>query len=221
MIQEPDHRRLLLHAIFGASIVVLPWILAALTRFAPRSRAGTALFAIPVGILVPVQIWLGILMLFDGHGGPLTGFSSGAAPHAHATETPAPAPDAEPGGSRTRTEEGAPHESGPGQPDDREAASAAEIRITPESAADPGRLSVHVGQTVVWRNASDVPHAIAVRAGDVPEGAEPFDSGEIAPGGEFRRRLTAAGTYRYACDLHPDEGLAGLVEVREDAGTPR
>lgn len=63
-----------LHIVFGASILVLCLILALLTRFAPRSRVVLSAFSFLLVAVMAVQIWLGVLLLFDGGRGPLAGF---------------------------------------------------------------------------------------------------------------------------------------------------
>ncbi len=49
-------------------------ILALLTRFAPRSRVVLSMFSFLLVAVMAVQVWLGVLLLFDGGRGPLAGF---------------------------------------------------------------------------------------------------------------------------------------------------
>ena len=77
-LQDPSHRRLALHVIFGVSIIVLSLILAGLVRFARRWRVLASIVGSVVLLLVAGQVWLGTLMTYDGQVGPLIGFAAGA-----------------------------------------------------------------------------------------------------------------------------------------------
>jgi plastocyanin len=68
----------------------------------------------------------------------------------------------------------------------------------------PATLEVHRGDTVTWRNNDVVPHT-ATAAGK-------FDSGNIAPGKTFARKLDQPGAYDYICTYHP--GMKGRIEVK-------
>jgi plastocyanin len=59
---------------------------------------------------------------------------------------------------------------------------------------NPSPVTVHVGDTVTWRNTSDDDHN--VRGG-------PVDSPVLHPGDTFSFTFTKAGTVNYVCDLHP------------------
>lgn len=69
-----EHTRLLVHVIFGVAIVVLLFILGLTIRSA-RHRAGllTTLIVL-LFVASAIQVWLGILMLYDSHVGSLFGF---------------------------------------------------------------------------------------------------------------------------------------------------
>lgn len=85
----------------------------------------------------------------------------------------------------------------------------------------PDTVRVRVGETVRWRNTSDVLHTVtadgdrAVRATSVvlPAGASPFDSGDLAPGEEYSHTFTVEGEYRYFCIPHELAGMVGTVIV--------
>ncbi len=66
--------RLFAHVVAGVSIVVLALLLAVLTRMARRHRFFTTLLILLLIVAVGCQVWFGILLLFDSHAGPLTGF---------------------------------------------------------------------------------------------------------------------------------------------------
>jgi hypothetical protein len=70
-----DFNRAMIHTLLAGSIVVLTLILALLTRFAGRSKSALAIFAILLLAAVVAQVWMGILLLFDGARGPLGHFN--------------------------------------------------------------------------------------------------------------------------------------------------
>src|SRR5262245_31356246 len=74
-----------------------------------------------------------------------------------------------------------------------------------DRAYNPGEIAVAVGSTVTWVNTDTVSHTST-------SDASQFDSGIIAPGGQFSSNFTAAGTFPYHCAIHP--GMIGRVVVR-------
>ncbi len=79
-IRHRDHLRLLLHSLFGISYVVLAIILAGLAKFGRKKQTATSVFLAVAVLVIAVQIWLGILLLFDGHEGPLFRFEPAGNP---------------------------------------------------------------------------------------------------------------------------------------------
>jgi plastocyanin len=85
----------------------------------------------------------------------------------------------------------------------------------------PDTVRVPVGGVVEWRNTSDIVHTVtgdperALRAENValPEGAEPYDSGNLEPGARFRHTFEVAGTYLYVCVPHEAAAMVGVVIV--------
>jgi plastocyanin len=82
----------------------------------------------------------------------------------------------------------------------------------------PSTVRVVVGTTVVWSNASSRSHTVTTDqdAGPsvgAPDGATPFDSGRIGPGETFSHRFDEAGVYVFACGIHGDDGMVGVVSV--------
>jgi plastocyanin len=85
----------------------------------------------------------------------------------------------------------------------------------------PDTVRVRVGDTVEWRNTSDIVHTVtadpgrAALAGSVrlPPGVAPFDSGDMRPGDVFRQRFTAPGEHHYFCVPHERAGMVGVVIV--------
>ena len=102
----------------------------------------------------------------------------------------------------------------------------ATVRMTEENTFEPKRLAIEAGQAVEWTNPSSVVHtatADAEKASDpsnvaLPEGAEPFDSGDVEPGGTYRRTFDVPGTYRYVCLPHEGMGMVGTIEVEASGG---
>lgn len=89
-IQDSKDAREGLHIVFGASILVLTLLLALLTRFAPKSRVFLSGLALLLVLVMAVQIWLGVLLTFDGGRGPLARFKTDAEANAPEQETPSP-----------------------------------------------------------------------------------------------------------------------------------
>jgi plastocyanin len=83
------------------------------------------------------------------------------------------------------------------------AASTHEVKIE-NMQFSPATISVKRGETVTWRNNDIVPHT-ATAAGR-------FDSGEIAPGKTFSKKMEKSGDYDYICTYHP--GMKGRIEVK-------
>ena len=69
----------------------------------------------------------------------------------------------------------------------------------------PDVLNVAVGTTVTWRNTDSIVHTSTSDAAG-------WNSGEVAPGGQFSVALQTAGTFSYHCTIHP--GMVGTVVVR-------
>jgi len=69
----------------------------------------------------------------------------------------------------------------------------------------PDELNVAVGTTVTWMNADSVSHTST-------SDATGWNSGIVAPGGQFSFAFQTAGTFPYHCSIHP--GMVGTVVVR-------
>jgi plastocyanin len=70
----------------------------------------------------------------------------------------------------------------------------------------PARLSVTVGDTVVWSNADIVPHTATALEGGA------WDSGTIATKGRWAYVVRQRGTVEYHCALHPS--MRGTLEAK-------
>lgn len=69
----------------------------------------------------------------------------------------------------------------------------------------PDDLTVAVGTTVTWMNTDSTSHTST-------SNVTGFDSGIVAPGGQFSFAFQTAGTFPYHCAIHP--GMIGTVVVR-------
>jgi plastocyanin len=98
---------------------------------------------------------------------------------------------------------------------------AAVVDMTDRRTYEPGEITITVGDTVRWANSSSRVHtvtadpALATQPDHVklPEGAESFNSGTIAPGKSFYHRFKFPGEYRYFCIPHEADGMIGTVVV--------
>ncbi len=85
----------------------------------------------------------------------------------------------------------------------------------------PDTLRVRSGTQVRWTNTSELVHTVTAHPDRVrdpgsiklPEGAEPFDSGNLFPGETFVWRFETPGVYRYLCIPHATVGMIGVVIV--------
>ncbi|MBC5806041.1 MAG: hypothetical protein DLM53_09640 [Candidatus Eremiobacter antarcticus] len=105
------------------------------------------------------------------------------------------------------------------------------LRFLDGPSLDDGPVSVAVGTTVTWTNESNnAPHTVTfpIAGQDVPPSLPPFappsggntydgstlvNSGVLLPGGSFSLTFTKAGTFKYACIFHDDEGMVSTVTV--------
>lgn len=69
---------------------------------------------------------------------------------------------------------------------------------------DPPRITVSVGDTIVWTNADFVPHTATARDGA-------WDSKSIDANGTWSFTARTPGTHEYYCVFHPT--MTGTVEV--------
>jgi plastocyanin len=69
----------------------------------------------------------------------------------------------------------------------------------------PDELDVTVGTTVTWMNTDSIAHTST-------SDATGWNSGTLAPGGQFSFAFQTAGTFPYHCAIHP--GMVGKVTVR-------
>lgn len=98
------------------------------------------------------------------------------------------------------------------------------VTMTDGSRYEPTVLTVPVGATVVWRNLAERPHTATADPDllddpsrvSLPDGAEPWDSGDILTGEQWAYTFTRPGTYIYGCQYHQGDGMIGTVTVESD-----
>jgi len=95
------------------------------------------------------------------------------------------------------------------------------IIMTDDAQFMPGQITIPVGTTVTWQNASnqiysvtDVPGSESVR-GDtlLPPWAYAFDSGNIGPGRSYSHTFTVTGRYIYFSRGYEMNGMVGEITV--------
>ena len=116
---------------------------------------------------------------------------SSATPTSPASSTPAPSPS-----PATPSASGAPSSS---------VSIPVGASVLGTAAFAPDGLTVDAGTTVTWTNTDSVAHTST-------SDATGWDSGIVAPGGQFSHSFQTAGTFRYHCAIHP--GMVGTVVVR-------
>jgi plastocyanin len=85
----------------------------------------------------------------------------------------------------------------------------------------PDTVRISAGAAVRWRNTSRVLHTVTAHPDrvrdqtqvELPEGAEPFDSGDLFPGEDFVWSFQVPGTYRYVCVPHDRIPMIGVIIV--------
>ncbi len=101
------------------------------------------------------------------------------------------------------------------------AASGPVVEMGALSVFTPARLTIKVGQTVTWRNTSNIVHTatadpkklVKPENARLPEGVAPWDSGSILAGKTWSHTFDVAGEYRYACVPHEIAGMIGVIIV--------
>jgi plastocyanin len=93
------------------------------------------------------------------------------------------------------------------------AAASQTVQIS-DSAFGTAVLTVQVGDTVTWTNVDDRPHTVTSEDGT-------FDSGNLDEGAAFSFTFTAAGTYAYLCEYHPDMRATIVVQAASAPANPQ
>lgn len=95
------------------------------------------------------------------------------------------------------------------------------VEMTGDLDFQPPSLTIEAGQTVEWRNVSDLPHTVTADPGKaadsshvaLPDGADPFDSGFIQADGSYSHPFDVPGEYRYFCIPHEGAGMVATLTV--------
>lgn len=99
------------------------------------------------------------------------------------------------------------------------------VEMTDEMTFEPRSVTIAAGETIRWTNPSSVFHTVTAdpsqalnpqESVELPERAEPFDSGRIEPGETYSRRFTVPGSYTYFCVPHEAAGMIGEIVVEPD-----
>jgi plastocyanin len=85
----------------------------------------------------------------------------------------------------------------------------------------PDTVRVQAGETVRWENSSLIMHTVTADPGEatldgsvqLPDAAEPFDSGNLDPDETFEYTFETPGTYQYFCIPHEGAKMYGWVIV--------
>lgn len=95
------------------------------------------------------------------------------------------------------------------------------IRTTDLLSFDPAVDTIRVGDTVRWENSSVMVHTVTddpalsrvEGSARLPDGARPFNSGNLDPDATFVRTFTVPGTYGYFCIPHEGAKMKGTLIV--------
>jgi plastocyanin len=106
-------------------------------------------------------------------------------------------------------------------PIDSPGAGVVEVTMTDDMRFVPDTVRISAGAAVRWRNTSRVLHTVTAHPDrvrdqtqvELPEGAEPFDSGDLFPGEDFVWSFQVPGTYRYVCVPHDRIPMIGVIIV--------
>lgn len=87
----------------------------------------------------------------------------------------------------------------------------------------PRLITIKIGQTVTWKNTSEVLHTVTADPRlaqnpnhvQLPQGVQPFNSGDMPPGATFRYTFRIPGRYQYFCIPHESLGMIAKVQVQE------
>ncbi len=103
------------------------------------------------------------------------------------------------------------------------AAQTVAVAMTDAERFVPATLTVPSGATVTWNNTGSMTHTVTFDASkasnqanaSVPEGVQPFDSGDVPGGQSYSYTFTTPGTYKYFCIPHEALGMVGTVIVTD------
>ncbi len=86
---------------------------------------------------------------------------------------------------------------------------------------EPAALTVPLGSIVAWHHLAESVHTITADPAKaqmpervmLPEGAQPFDSGDLYAGERWVHTFDVAGSYIYFCRYHEMEEMMGVITV--------
>lgn len=90
---------------------------------------------------------------------------------------------------------------------------------------DPPHVTIEAGQTITWKNDSQMPHTATGDPAqnpvgkshpeyiELPPGAKPWGSKMLQPGDTYSHTFTVPGEYRYICIPHVLSGMRGTITV--------
>lgn len=89
------------------------------------------------------------------------------------------------------------------------------INLTSDLTFSPSEVTIQVGDTVTWNNASNTFHTITPGTGpgdDSPH--DEWERQELASSGEtFEHTFNNAGTFEFYCEPHFSAGMVGTITV--------
>lgn len=97
----------------------------------------------------------------------------------------------------------------------------ATVEMTNEMIFKPDTVTIKAGEQVTWKNIESMVHTVTADPSlprdpslvELPDGVEPFHSGNIANGQSWSMTFTVPGRYRYVCLPHELVGMVGEVIV--------
>ncbi len=97
------------------------------------------------------------------------------------------------------------------------------VEMTQDLKFQPETVTISVGDTVEWRNTSNLPHTATFdpeKASDadnvvLAEGVDPFGFGNLSSGENFSHTFETPGRYQYVCLPHEMAGMIGELIVEE------
>jgi plastocyanin len=86
---------------------------------------------------------------------------------------------------------------------------------------EPATLTIPVGSIVAWHHMAQRVHTVTADPAKaqmpervtLPEGASPFDSGDLFSGQRWVHTFDVAGTYIYFCRYHELDEMIGVITV--------
>lgn len=102
-----------------------------------------------------------------------------------------------------------------------EPSAAAVVTMTDDDEFTPPTVTVHLGETVLFKNTSRRVHTVTAdpklakdpKHVELPPGAATFDSGKLKSGDSYRHAFDVLGRYTYFCIPHERMGMIGHVVV--------